>query len=171
MKKLILLTTLFLAFACSKEDEPGETFLDKYNGTSWTEEEEVINGEDAVEGDALEVVTFSNGTYFYNYYLGGESYLEEIDSVTFGEEEFECIQYKEGTNNFFGLEMVYTFLKNEPNEFLVEYTYLGVRVGTIKITPKGENLVMTETSIGEEGEETETNILIPSDSSYSDYCN
>ena len=92
MKKLILLTTLFLAFACSKEDEPGETFLDKYNGTSWTEEEEVINGEDAVEGDALEVVTFSNGTYFYNYYLGGESYLEEIDSVTFGEEEFECIQ-------------------------------------------------------------------------------
>ena len=70
MKKLILLTTLFLAFACSKEDEPGETFLDKYNGTSWTEEGE---GEVDYKGEPREVVTFSNGTYFYNYYLGGES--------------------------------------------------------------------------------------------------
>ena len=38
----------------------------------------------------------------------------------------------------------------------------------IKFTPQGENLVMTETSI-EEG--IETAILMPSDSSYDDYCN
>ena len=36
MKKLILITALFLAFACSKDDESGETFLDKYDGTSWS---------------------------------------------------------------------------------------------------------------------------------------
>ena len=166
MKKLILLTTLFLAFACSKEDEPGGTFLDKYNGTSWTEEGE---GELDLEMGPREVVTFSNGTYWYNIYFGGGDFFFEEDSDQ--ENGFECLQYKEGTNNFFGLEVVYTFLKNEPNEFLVETTLMGVRVGTTKITPQGENLVMTETSIGEEGEEIETNILIPSDSSYSDYCN
>jgi|TARA_B100001758_G_C18181616_1_gene489776 hypothetical protein len=43
-----------------------------------------------------------------------------------------------------------------------------VEIGTIKFTPQGENLLMTETS-PEEG--TETAILMPSESSYDDYCN
>ena len=40
MKKLLLLTTLFLAFACSKDDgddnsSDGQMFLAKYNNTGW----------------------------------------------------------------------------------------------------------------------------------------
>ena len=150
MKKLILLTTLLFAFACSKDDE-GETFLDKYNGTSWT-----------VEGSE-EILTFSNGTYFYSQYFAGDTFLEGNE-----EDTFECIQYKEGTNVIFGIEVTFKFLKNEADEFLFESTFLGEELGTIKFTPQGENLLMTETSI-EEGIETTT--LIPSDGSYSDYCN
>ena len=54
------------------------------------------------------------------------------------------------------------------NELSFDTTFLGQKLGTIKFTPQGENLVMTETSI-EEG--IETAILMPSDSSYDDYCN
>jgi hypothetical protein len=157
MKKLLLLTTLFLAFACSKDDE-GETFLDKYDGTSWGVQEEVIDGEIAV-GGGVEVITFSNGTYIYSQVVTGGPYPGATD---------DCFQFKEGTNVIFGLEMTYKILKNEADEFLLEATLLGVEIGTIKFTPQGENLLMTETS-PEDG--SETAILIPSDSSYSDYCN
>tara|TARA_Y100001935_G_scaffold128198_1_gene106270 strand:- start:36 stop:497 length:462 start_codon:yes stop_codon:yes gene_type:complete len=153
MKKLILLTTLFLAFACSKDDE-GETFLDKYDGTSWMVEEE-----EEIDGSGVEVFTFSNGTYFYSQVIGGGPYPGATD---------DCFQFKEGTNVIFGLEITYKILKNKADELLAEATLLGEVLGTIKFTPQGENLLMTETTI-EDG--TETTILIASDSSYSDYCN
>lgn len=143
MKKLILLTTLFLALACSKEDEPGESFLDKYNGTSWTEE------------DSGEILTLSNGTYFRNTYFGEPSFLRG------------CIQYKEGTNLMYGAEVIINFIKNEPNEFFYEIIFNGEELATTKIIPQGENLLMTSTSEGA----TETTILISSDKSYYDYCN
>ena len=158
MKKLILLTTLLLAFACSKDDEPGETFLDKYDGTSWRVQEEVIDGEVA-DGGGVEVFTFSNGTYFYSQVIGGGPYPGATD---------DCFQFKEGTNVIFGLEITYKILKNKADELLAEATLMGEVLGTIKFTPQGENLLMTETTI-EDG--TETTILIASDSSYSDYCN
>ena len=66
------------------------------------------------------------------------------------------------------MEITYKILKNEADEFLLEATLLGVEIGTIKFTPQGENLLMTETS---PREGTETAILIPSESSYDDYCN
>ena len=153
MKKLILLTTLFLAFACSKDDE-GETFLDKYDGTSWMVEEE-----EEIDGSGIEIFTFSNGTYFYSQVIGGGPYPGATD---------DCFQFKEGTNVIFGLEITYKILKNKADELLAEATLLGEVLGTIKFTPQGENLLMTETTI-EDG--TETTILIASDSSYSDYCN
>ena len=153
MKKLILLTTLFLASACSKDDE-GETFLDKYDGTSWMVEEE-----EEIDGSGVEVFTFSNGTYFYSQVIGGGPYPGATD---------DCFQFKEGTNVIFGLEMTYKILKNKADELLAEATLLGEVLGTIKFTPQGENLLMTETSI-DDG--TETTILIASNSSYSDYCN
>jgi len=153
MKKLILLTTLFLAFACSKDDE-GETFLDKYDGTSWMVEEE-----EEIDGSGVEVFTFSNGTYFYSQVIGGGPYPGATD---------DCFQFKEGKNVIFGLEITYKILKNKADELLAEATLLGEVLGTIKFTPQGENLLMTETTI-EDG--TETTILIASDSSYSDYCN
>ena len=151
MKKLLLLTTVFLTFACSKDDDSGETFLDKYNGTSWTVE------------DSEEILTFSNGTYFFNQYFAGDAFIEGNE-----EDTFECMKYKEGTNVIFGMELTYEILKNEANELSFEATFIGQRLGTIKFTPQGENLIMTETSI-EEG--VETTIIIPSDSSYYDYCN
>tara|TARA_B100001057_G_C22434790_1_gene788845 strand:+ start:92 stop:565 length:474 start_codon:yes stop_codon:yes gene_type:complete len=157
MKKLLLLTTLFLAFACSKDDE-GETFLDKYDGTSWGVQEEVIDGEIAV-GGGVEVITFSNGTYIYSQVVTGGAYPGATD---------DCFQFKEGTNVIFGLEMTYKILNNEADELLSEATFLGEVLGTIKFTPQGENLLMTETTI-EEG--VESTILIPSDSSYDDHCN
>ena len=153
MKKLILLTTLLLAFACSKDDE-GETFLDKYDGTSWMVEEE-----EEIDGSGVEVFTFSNGTYFYSQVIGGGPYPGATD---------DCFQFKEGTNVIFGLEITYKILKNKADELLAEATLMGEALGTIKFTPQGENLLMTETTI-EDG--TETTILIASDSSYSDYCN
>ena len=153
MKKLILLTTLLLAFACSKDDE-GETFLDKYDGTSWMVEEE-----EEIDGSGVEVFTFSNGTYFYSQVIGGGPYPGATD---------DCFQFKEGKNVIFGLEITYKILKNKADELLAEATLLGEVLGTIKFTPQGENLLMTETTI-EDG--TETTILIASDSSYSDYCN
>ena len=161
MKKLILLTTLLLAFACSKDDEPGETFLDKYDGTSWRVQEEVIDGEVA-DGGGVEIITFSNGTYFYSQFVGGGGAIDALGA------SFDCMQYKEGRNVIFGgMELTYKILKNEADELLSEATLLGVEIGTIKFTPQGENLLMTETS----PEGTETAILIPSESSYDDYCN
>ena len=151
MKKLILLTTLFLASACSKDDE-GETFLDKYDGTSWMVEEE-----EEIDGSGVEVFTFSNGTYFYSQVIGGGPYPGATD---------DCFQFKAGTNVIFGLEITYKILKNKADELLAEATLLGEVLGTIKFTPQGENLLMTEAS----PEGTETAILIPSESSYDDYC-
>jgi len=157
MKKLILLTTLLLVFACSKDDEPGETFLDKYDGTSWA-----VEDDPGLDGGGVEIITFSNGTYFYNYAAGGGAFLGDEDS-------FACLQYKEGTNVIFGLEVSYKILKNEAYELLFEATVMGEELGTIKFTPQGENLLVRE-STNEEGVKS-TTILITSDSSYSDYCN
>ena len=160
MKKLILPLLFLTLINCSKDDE-GETFLDKYDGTSWRVQDGIVNPEDEDDDrdGGVEVFTFSNGTYFYSQVVGGGPYPGAID---------DCYQFKEGTNVIFGLEITYKILKNEADEFLLEATLLGVEIGTIKFTPQGENLLMTETS-PEEG--TETAILIPSESSYDDYCN
>ena len=155
MKKLIFLTTLLLAFACSKDDESGETFLDKYDGTSWIAEEEVIDGEVA-DGGGVQVITFSNGIYLYSQVVTGGPYPGSTN---------DCFQFKEGTNVIFGLEVSYKILKNEANELFFE----AENIGTIKFTPQGENLLVRE-STNEEGVKA-TTIWITSESSYSDYCN
>ena len=152
MKKLILPLLFLTLINCSKDDE-GETFLDKYDGTSWMVEEE-----EEIDGSGVEVFTFSNGTYFYSQVIGGGPYPGATD---------DCFQFKAGTNVIFGLEITYKILKNKADELLAEATLLGEVLGTIKFTPQGENLLMTETSI-DDG--TETTILIASNSSYSDYC-
>jgi len=76
------------------------------------------------------------------------------------------MQYKEGTNVIFGIELTYEILKNEADELLFEATLMGQKLGTMKFTTQGENLIMTET-----GDGTETTVLIKSNESYSDYCN
>ena len=62
--KTFLFTTLFLAFACSKDDE-GETFLDKYDGTSW-----IVQEQEELDGAGVEIFIFSNGTYIPKKRLG-----------------------------------------------------------------------------------------------------
>ena len=153
MKKLLLPLLFLTLINCSKDDE-GETFLDKYDGTSWMVEEE-----EEIDGSGVEVFTFSNGTYFYSQVIGGGPYPGATD---------DCFQFKAGTNVIFGLEITYKILKNKADELLAEATLLGEVLGTIKFTPQGENLLMTDTSI-DDG--SETTILIASNSSYSDYCN
>ena len=131
MKKLILPLLFLTLINCSKDDE-GETFLDKYDGTSWSVQEEVYADgefEEVADGGGVEVFTFSNGTYFYSQVVGGAPYPGAID---------DCYQFKEGTNVIFGLEITYKILKNEADEFLVEATLLGVEIGTIKFIPQGE---------------------------------
>ena len=90
MKKLILFFVVLLIVGCSKDDE-GESFLDKYDGTSWMVEEE-----EDIDGGEVEVITFSNGTYLYGQVIGGGPIPGAID---------DCFQFKEGTNVISGLEM------------------------------------------------------------------
>ena len=156
MKKLILVATLLLAFACSKDDESGETFLDKYDGTSWRVEED----EDS-DGGGVEVITFSNGTYFWNQYLD----QNETSSADNEGEAFECLQLKEGTNDISGVELIYNILINEPNELFYEVVLEGERIQQTKITPSGENLIFTSE------DDNETSTLRSSNESYFDYCN
>ena len=78
MKKLILPLLFLTLINCSKDDE-GETFLDKYDGTSWSIQEEVYTDgefEEVADGGGVEVFTFSNGTYFYSQVVGGGPYPE-----------------------------------------------------------------------------------------------
>ena len=74
MKKLILFFHVVIIVGCSKDDEV-ETFLDKYNGTSWSIETEQFYSGNIVK----EIVTFSNGEYFYNYYNSDSIELIEWD--------------------------------------------------------------------------------------------
>ncbi len=157
-KKLILLTTLLLAFACSK-DEEGETFLDKYDGTSWA-----INSK---------IITFSNGEYFYNYYNSDNIELIEWEG---GEIEIiNCVQYREGVIEYepqgdYEVEIE----ANEPNKLVFTINFRGEILYRIKFVPESENLLMSE-SLGDwfdfPHDSSTTHILTKSDQSYSDFCN
>ena len=96
MKKILLLTTLFLAFACSKDDEDGDdkssepkTFLEKYDGTSWRGDE---------SGESY-ILTLIDGTYFYNYV---DLYNEDVP---------ECYKIKRGAQISDGEQIEVTVLK------------------------------------------------------------
>ena len=76
--------------------------MDKYDGTSWRVQEEVIDGEVA-DGGGVEVITFSNGTYLYS----------QVVTRPYAGVSNDCFQLKEGTNVIFGLEITYKILKNK----------------------------------------------------------
>ena len=156
-KKLLLLTTLFLAFACSKENE---TFLDIYNGTSWA-----INSE---------IITFSNGEYFYNVYSSedlelNEAHFDGVDTSDF--ESFNCIQYKEGINTFNGVDYDIFIEVNEANQLAITSRYDQQIIGMSVFVPDGEDLILTESRFFGEESETTKHRLTKSDQSYSDFCN
>jgi hypothetical protein len=146
MKKLILLTTLLLAFACSKDDESGETFLDKYDGTSW-------------RIDDSEILTLIDGTYFYNF-------VNTYDDVPY------CNKLKEGVQTINGEQLEVTITKNEPDEMILEIKLGGVLVQRSSLTGNGETLTDRATYFDEDGSSSdETYTWTRTNASYSDYCN
>ena len=80
MKKLLLLTTLFLAFACSKDDDNGNNSTDPLIGTwsgtqSFSEE---IDGE-TITASVEVTMTFNadgRGTQVYTFNFAGETEIE-----------------------------------------------------------------------------------------------
>ena len=170
MKKLLLLTTLFSALACSKDEESNKTFLDKYNGTSWRlETEKMYSGNMRV---IKEIFTFSNGEYFYNYYNSDNIELIEWDGL--GLEIINCVQYREGVIEYQTPDAYEAEIEaNEPNKFVFIINFRGELLYRIEFVPEGDNLTMSESTI--EGyfldDFTTTHILTKSDQSYSDFCN
>ena len=152
MKKLLLLTTLFLAFACSKDDEDNssepQTFLEKYDGYSWS------------DGDS-EIFTLINGTYFYNF----------VD--TDDEGEVLCIRMKEGVQTIEGEQMEASIVKNEPNEMILELKIGGVLTSRNRLSVDGETLTDRTTyfDIDDGSSSEETYTWTRTNASYSDYCN
>jgi hypothetical protein len=146
MKKLILLTTLLLAFACSKDDESGETFLDKYDGTSW-------------RIDDSEILTLIDGTYFYNF-------VNTYDDVPY------CNKLKEGVQTINGEQLEFTITKNEPDEMILEIKLGGVLVQRSSLTGNGETMTDRATYFDEDGSSSdETYTWTRTNALYSDYCN
>ena len=146
MKKLILLTTLLLAFACSKDDESGETFLDKYDGTSW-------------RIDDSEILTLIDGTYFYNF-------VNTYDDVPY------CNKLKEGVQTINGEQLEVTITKNEPDEMILEIKLGGVLVQRSSLTGNGETMTDRATYFDEDGSSSDqTYTWTRTNALYSDYCN
>jgi len=156
MKKLLLLTTLFLAFACSKDDEDGDdnssepkTFLEKYDGTSW-------RGGSSTDSSIL---TLIDGTYFYNFV---DLYNGDVN---------ECYKAKRGAQISDGEQMEVTIKKNEPDEMIWEFKIGGVLSDRLSLTIKGETLTERVTYFDEEGSFDKTYTYTKTSASYSDYCN
>ena len=120
MKKLLLLTTLFLAFACSKDDEDNssepKTFLEKYDGYSWK------------DGSETEIQGITNGTYFYTFV----DYRDPDD--------IECGKLKEGVQTIDGIQAEVIISKNEPDEFILELKIDGVLQSRNRWNVNGETL-------------------------------
>ena len=86
MKKLLLLTTLFLAFACSKDDDNGNDLTDPLIG-AWSGSTTVTEEEDDGETFTADVeVTFTfnadgSVTEVYAYTLDGQTETETEQST------------------------------------------------------------------------------------------
>jgi len=149
MKKLLLLTTLFLVFACSKDDEDNssepKTFLEKYDGTSWRDDSKIL--------------TFIDGTYFYNF-------VDTNEDVPLG-----CNKLKDGFQTIEGDQLEATITKNEPDEMIVEIKYGGVLGSRNRFNVNGETLTDRATYFDEDGNSSnETETSTKTSASYFDYC-
>ena len=150
MKKLLLLTTLFLAFACSKDDEgdnneENQTFLQKYDGYTWK------------IGSEIQGIT--NGTYFYNFV----DYKDPDD--------IECIKLKKGIQTVDGVQAEVIISKNEPDELIMEIKIDGVVRTRNRWSVNGETLTDRTTYFEDGGSGEETYTWTRTNASYSDYCN
>ena len=108
MKKLLLFTTLFLAFACSKDDgddnsSDSQKFLTKYNNTSWLYQEEGY-GDD---------------------YLFFSSNSPQLKAVEIYSGENYCEQYKIGINNIEGETIEVTIITEEEDRLVIDFSEDG----------------------------------------------
>ena len=161
MKKLILLTTLLLAFACSKEDK--ESFLERYNGISW----ELENSNDEFRPiGSDEVLMFSSGTSFYNVASINQALwdaLEEEDITGF----WPCQCFEEGDNYWIGARIHnLKILKNNFDTLVQEYRIENELIGQYEFNAEGEYLRCTfQTNFG-----VLSTTLIESSESFTDWC-
>ena len=162
MRKLLLLITLFLAFACSKDDK--ESFLERFNGVTW----ELENSNDEFRPiGSDEVLMFSSGTSFYNVASINQALwdaLEEEDIDGF----WPCQSFKEGDNYSTGAQIHnFKILKNNFDELVYEYRIENELIGQYEYITQGENLqCIRKSSDGR----VLTTTLIRSNESFTDWC-
>ena len=148
MKKLLLLTSLFLAFACSKDDgddnsSDSQMFLAKYNNTSWFFQEEDY-------GDEYLFISSNSPEIRYAEINGGENY---------------CEQWKFGTNVIEGETIEVILISEEEERLVFDVDYDGD--GTIRYIMEVNGNQMTFTVV----EEVDTKTYNKTNITYSSLCN
>jgi len=162
MRKLLLLITLFLAFACSKDDK--ESFLERFNGVTW----ELENSNDEFRPiGSDEVLMFSSGTSFYNvasiYQPTRDAEEDEEDIDGF----WPCQSFEEGDNYWIGAQIHnLKILNNNFNKLVYEYRINNELIGQYEFNAEGEYLRCTfQTNFG-----VLSTTLIESNESFTDWC-
>ena len=110
MKKLLFLFTALLLISCSSEDDnetsETKTFLEKNDGLGFYDD-------------------YGLHVFFYN----DDVFLKEADS----EDEFYCIEFREGTNNWFlGQTLNVEILTNDSERLIVKFSNNSGEEGTIE---------------------------------------
>lgn len=148
MKKLLLLTTLFLAFSCSKDDgennEENQTFLQKYDGMGFKDE---------------------YGEYWY--FFDDTNFMAFVDEYEGIVEE--CTLIREGQNSHDGVSYNVTIVTNDSNSLVYRLvseedgeTY--EETGTFTVNNSGDTLTLT---YAEDDFDTYSKVNV----SYSSLCN
>ena len=166
IKKAVILIFLFLFGSCSKDDK--ESFLERYNGISW-ENENSNDGFSPIGSN--EILMFSSGTSFYNTAITDQALWDE-QSDGF----WPCKSFEEGDNRWIGFTSHnFKILKNNFNKLIYEYRIGDELMGQYEFTAEGKNLRCTLSSSDGSayffyGSRELTVILIRSNESFSDWC-
>ena len=152
MKKLLLLTTLFLAFACSKDEGDGDdnsnenqTFLQRYNGVRFLDEE---------DGDE------------YYYFYDDDIFLKNVFTDS---DSNDCWELREGSNNIDGDIITVKIVKNEYNVLGIAMTFEGAgETDNIEFIPTSNP---NSLRVVDEGYEEDYYIINKTTTSFSSLCN
>lgn len=149
MKKLLLLTTLFLAFACSKDNgddnsNENQTFLQRYNNVGFLDEE---------DGDE------------YYYFYDDDIFLKNVFA---DDDSNDCWEFREGSNNIDGDMFTVEIVKNEYNVLGIAITFEGDETDNYEFIPT-ENPNSLRLVYGEN--EEDSYIITKTTTSFSSLCN
>ena len=131
MKKLLLLTTLFLAFACSKDDESGETFLEKYDGFGF------FSGDEYAD----EYYFFYDSDVFMKY-VDISNNADNMDGIY-------CESIRTGITTVDNVPFEIKIIKNDQSRLTIQVSYTLDGTPTIETTEfsidsSGNNLTVLE---------------------------